>query len=118
MVNGSMLLMTMNRAKSHMEEEERVIHLLVSLPKSYDMLVTALEASTEVARLDNVIERQLHEERKTRQNSKDDHINKSIKALYKNGYQKQGNQGQNLNNNGQKCYNFDKRGIQREIVQN
>ena len=29
-------------------EEDRVVHLLASLPESYDMLVTALEASQDV----------------------------------------------------------------------
>ena len=46
------------------EEEDRVVTLLTSLPKSYDMLVTALEANTEVPKLETVTERLLHEERK------------------------------------------------------
>ena len=46
------------------EEEDRVVHLLASLPPSYDMLVTALEASAEVPRLEIVTERLLHVERK------------------------------------------------------
>ena len=29
-------------------EEDRVVHMLASLPESYDILVTALEASVEV----------------------------------------------------------------------
>ena len=47
-------------------EEDRVVHLLASLPESYNMLVTALEASVEVPKLKLVTERLLHEERKLR----------------------------------------------------
>ena len=47
-------------------EEDRVVHLLASLPESYNMLVTALEASVEVPKLELVTERLLHEERKLR----------------------------------------------------
>ena len=46
------------------EEEDRVVQLLSSLPESYNMLVTALEASTEVPKLEIVTERLLNEERK------------------------------------------------------
>ena len=45
-------------------DEDRVVHLLASLPDSYNVLVTALEASTEVPSLEMVTERLLHEERK------------------------------------------------------
>ena len=45
-------------------EEDRVVHLLASLPDSYNMLVTALEANAEVPKLEVVTERLLHEERK------------------------------------------------------
>ena len=31
-----------------LDEEDRVVHLLANLPESYDMLVTALEASLDV----------------------------------------------------------------------
>ena len=44
--------------------EDRVVHLLASLPDSYNMLVTALEASADVPQMEVVIERLLHEERK------------------------------------------------------
>ena len=46
------------------EDEDRVVHLLASLPDSYGMLVTALEANAEVPKLEVVTERLLHEERK------------------------------------------------------
>ena len=42
------------------EEEERVVHLLTSLPESFDMMVTALEANTEMPSLENVTERIIH----------------------------------------------------------
>ena len=45
-------------------EEDRVVHLLASLPESFNMLVTALEANPEVPKMESVTERLLHEERK------------------------------------------------------
>ena len=45
-------------------EEDRVVHLLASLPDSYNMLVTALETNAEVPKMELVTERLLHEERK------------------------------------------------------
>ena len=45
-------------------EEDKVVYLLASLPESFGVLVTALEASHEVATMDVVTERLLHEERK------------------------------------------------------
>ena len=47
-----------------LDEENQVIHLLASLPESYDMLVAALEASPEVPQLEIVTERLLHKETK------------------------------------------------------
>ena len=41
-----------------------MVSLLASLPESYDMLVTALEANVNVPRMDVVTERLLHAERK------------------------------------------------------
>ena len=38
--------------------------MLASLPESYDMLVTALEANADVPKMEVVTERLLHEERK------------------------------------------------------
>ena len=48
------------------DEEDRVVHLLASLPESFNMLVTALEANPEVPKMETVTERLLHEERKMR----------------------------------------------------
>ena len=48
-----------------MEDDDKVVTLLASLPESYDMLVTALEASAEVPQIEVVIERLLYEERKS-----------------------------------------------------
>ena len=46
-----------------MAEEDRVVHLLASLPVSYNMLVTALEMKSEaVPKMENVTERLLPEE--------------------------------------------------------
>ena len=51
------------------EEEDRVVYLLASLPDSYSMLVTALEANADVPKLEVVTERLLHEERKQKNRS-------------------------------------------------
>ena len=45
-------------------EEDCVVYLLASFPESYNVLVTALEASAEVPRLAVVREHLLHEETK------------------------------------------------------
>ena len=45
-------------------EEDCVVHILASLPESFNMLVTALEANPEVPSMETVTERLLHEERK------------------------------------------------------
>ena len=50
----------------NIDDEDRVVYLLGSLPDSYEMLVTALEANTEVPNMETVIERLLHEEQKLR----------------------------------------------------
>ena len=47
-----------------LDEENQVVHLLASLPDSYNMLVTALEASPDVPKLEVVTERLLHKESK------------------------------------------------------
>ena len=46
----------------NVDDEDRVVYLLVSLPDSYEMLVTALEANTDVPIMETVTERLLHEE--------------------------------------------------------
>ena len=50
-------------------DEDRVVHLLASLPDSYNVLVTALEANEEVPKMEMVTERLLHEERKMKNRS-------------------------------------------------
>ena len=45
-------------------EEDRVVQILASLPESFNMLVTTLEANLEVPSMETVTERLLHEERK------------------------------------------------------
>ena len=50
-------------------EEDRVVFLLASLPKSYDILVTVLEANAEVPKMEVVTELLLHEERKLKDHS-------------------------------------------------
>ena len=50
-------------------EEDRVVYLLASLPESYNVLVTALEANAEVPALAVVTERLLHEEAKIKSRS-------------------------------------------------
>ena len=49
-------------------EEDRVVYLLASLPESYSVLVTALEANANVPSLAVVRERLLHEESKVKNN--------------------------------------------------
>ena len=48
-------------------EEDRVVQIFASLPESYNMLVTALEANSEVPKMEVVMERLLHEERKLKE---------------------------------------------------
>lgn len=50
-------------------EEDRVVYLLASLPDSYNILVTALEANEDVPKLEVVTERILHQERKSKDRS-------------------------------------------------
>ena len=45
-------------------EEDRVVHLLASLPESFNVLVTALEANPDVSKWEVITERLLHEKRK------------------------------------------------------
>ena len=46
------------------QDEDRVIYLLTSQPDSFSTLVTVLEANEEVPKMEIVVERILHEERK------------------------------------------------------
>ena len=48
----------------NISDEDRVVYLLASLPESFDMLVTALEANKDVPKMETVIERLQHEEMK------------------------------------------------------
>ena len=50
-------------------EEYHVVYLLASLPESYNVLVTALEANEEVPKLEVVTERILHQESKAKDKS-------------------------------------------------
>ena len=52
--------------RAKMDEEDRVIQLLASLPESYDTLVTALEASEKVPLTEIVIDRLLYEEKRSK----------------------------------------------------
>ena len=47
-------------------DEDLFVHLLVCLPESFNMLVTAFEANPEVPKMETFTERLLHEERKMR----------------------------------------------------
>ena len=60
-------------------EEDRVVYLLASLPESYNMLVTALEANSDVPQMEVVTERLLHEERK--QQGREDSGRSHLKAM-------------------------------------
>ena len=64
---------------SPVEEEDRVVHLLASMPESYGVLITALEANSEVPKMEVVTEHLLHEERK--QKEKESPISSSSKAV-------------------------------------
>ena len=60
-------------------DKDRVVHLLASLPDSFNMLVTALEANPEVPKMEVVTECLLHEERKLKERA--DAGDSSDKAL-------------------------------------
>jgi hypothetical protein len=55
-----------------MEEKDKVVHLLASLPESYNTLVTALEACPQVPQMAVVTEKLLYEETKLKDCSKKD----------------------------------------------
>lgn len=67
-------------------EEDQVVHLLASLPESYDMLVTALEAQSEtVPKWELVTERLLHEEQKQKEKAPVDSGRRVFAARQKRG---------------------------------
>ena len=67
-------------------DEDRVVYLLASLPESFNMLVTALEASSEsVPKMEIVTERLLHEERKMKDKGPGDDPRKALTAKHKRG---------------------------------
>eukprot|EP00794_Sanderia_malayensis_P003848 gene3848-4384_t len=49
------------------KEEDRVVHMLASLPEAYDVLVTALEANEDVPKMEVVTERLMREEMKLKE---------------------------------------------------
>lgn len=53
-------------------DEHRVVNILASLPESYNILVTTLEANAEVPPLDVVTERLLHHEPKMKQSGSEE----------------------------------------------
>ena len=67
------------------EEEAKVIHLLASLPESYNTLVTALEAQESVPSWTVVAEKLLHEEQKHKVSKQDENalFNKASSSIKK-----------------------------------
>ncbi len=62
------------------DEEDRVVYLLASLPDSFSTLVTALEANEDVPKMEVVTERLLHSERKQKDRTS---VDFSEKAKFK-----------------------------------
>ena len=60
------------------------MYLLASLPEKFDMLITAFEANAEVPKMDVVVERLMHEERKVRER-RDEHSDKALYSRDKKG---------------------------------
>ena len=67
-----------------LDDESKVVHLLASLPDAYDILVTALEASAEVPKLEVVTERLLHEETKRKDKDSSNTDAKAISTKHRN----------------------------------
>ena len=82
-------------------EEDRVVYLLASLPESYDILVTAVEASVEVPKMEIVTEQLLHEERKIKEKHGSETSDGTMKAMFVNRQSK---------GKGPKCYHCGKFG--------
>lgn len=67
----------------NLDEEDKVIYLLASLPESYNTLVTALEANKDVPTMEIVLERLLHEERKLLERETTDTTDKAMTTTHK-----------------------------------
>ena len=81
-----------------LNEEDRVVHLLVSLPESYDMLVTALEASQDIPKWALVTERLLYEGNKMREKQTGGAESKAMTSKH------------HINKKGPKCFHCGKFG--------
>ena len=57
------------------------MYLLASLPESYDMLVTALQANVDVSKMEVVTERLLHEERKMNERTEPGTVSEKAMAV-------------------------------------
>ena len=77
------LLDTLSVAGDTVSEEGRVLYLLASLPESYSVLVTALEANEDVPKLEVVTEHILHQERKLKYRSGASSTTESTMTSYK-----------------------------------
>ena len=64
-------------------EEDHVVHLLASLLDSLKMLVTALESNSEtVPKMENLMERLLHEEQKMKEKITEENGRKALTASH------------------------------------
>ena len=79
-------------------EEDRVVHLLASLPDPYNLLVTALEANADMPKMEVVTERLLHEERKNMDSCTPRYDNEKVMTVRRKF------------NGGPKCYHCQKLG--------
>ena len=67
-----------------MEEKDKVISILASLPDSYSIIVTALEAMADVQSMESVTERLLHEESKQKPKNEENALMAGQQTLDKN----------------------------------
>ena len=81
------------------DEEDKVVQMLSSLPKSYEMLVTALEANSEIPRMESITEKIIHEERKLKAKEK---VSKEEKVLAAENYSR--SHSQENNSEARKCF--------------